>query len=124
MTTIALERDMTEVVAAVDVVGGVDTHKDTHTAAALDSAGRVLGTRAFPTSQAGYRALLAWLRSFGSLLLVGVEGSTGVYGAGLVEHLQQHVELVEVDRPDRKSRRFAGKSDPLDSVAAAHAALG
>ena len=105
------------------VVGGVDTHKDTHTAAALDSAGRVLGTQGFPATAAGYRALLAWLESFGRLLLIGVEG-TGVYGAGLVEHLQQRVRLVEIDRPDRKSRRFAGKSDPLDAVAAARAALG
>ncbi len=64
------------------------------------------------------------MRSFGALLLIGVEG-TGVYGAGLAEHLQTAgIELVEVDRPDRKSRRLQGKSDPLDAVSAARAALG
>jgi len=104
-------------------VGGVDTHKDTHTAAVLDTAGRVLGSEQFVTTAAGYRSLLAWLQGHGRLLRVGVEG-TGVYGAGLTEHLQQQrVELVEVDRPDRKTRRFQGKSDPIDAVAAARAAL-
>ena len=29
------------------VTGGVDTHKDTHVAAALDQLGRLLGTEAF-----------------------------------------------------------------------------
>lgn len=109
--------------AAREVVGGVDTHKDTHTAAVLDTAGRVLGTEQFVTTAAGYRSLLAWMRGHGTLLKVGVEG-TGVYGAGLAEHLQkQKIELVEVDRPDRKTRRFQGKSDPIDAVAAARAAL-
>jgi transposase len=107
----------------VEVVGGVDTHSDTHTAAAVDTAGRLLGDRQFPATAAGYRQLLAWLRSFGALLIVGVEG-TGVYGAGLARHLTaEGVAMVEVDRPDRKSRRFAGKSDPLDAQAAARAAL-
>jgi transposase len=29
------------------------------------------------------------------------------------------VEVIEVDRPDRKARRFEGKSDPVDAEAAA-----
>ena len=41
----------------VRVTGGVDTHKDTHVAAALDQLGRVLGTEAFPATAAGYRSL-------------------------------------------------------------------
>ena len=106
-----------------EVAGGVDTHQDTHTAAVIDTAGRRLGDRQFPTTAAGYRQLLAWLRGFGALLIVGVEG-TGVYGAGLARHLAaEGVAMVEVDRPDRKARRFAGKSDPLDAEAAARAAL-
>ena len=104
------------------VTGGVDTHKDTHTAAALDQTGRLLGHRQFPTTPAGYAALLGWLRSFGLLIVVGMEG-TGVYGAGLAQFLQTAgVELVEVDRPDRKARRWQGKSDPVDAEAAARAA--
>jgi hypothetical protein len=101
----------------------VDTHKDSHTAAAVDSAGRTLGVAQFPTTPAGYAALLSWLRSFGTLVLVGIEG-TGVYGAGLALHLHTAgVALVEIDRPDRKARRWPGKSDPVDAEAAARAAL-
>jgi transposase len=104
------------------ITAGVDTHKDTHTAAALDQNGRLLGTAQFPATVSGYRALLAWLRTFGQLVLVGVEG-TGAYGAGLTRYLHtEHVTVVEVDRPDRCTRRQHGKSDPIDAEAAARAA--
>jgi transposase len=106
----------------IEVTGGVDTHKDTHTAAALDASGRLLGHREFAATAAGYAALLAWLGTLGQLVRVGVEGS-GVYGTGLARFLQAAgVELVEVDRPDRKTRRWQGKSDPVDAEAAARAA--
>lgn len=105
------------------VTGGIDTHGKTHHAAVLDRAGRVLGDQEFPASAAGYQQLLTWLRRFGQVVNVGVEG-TGTYGAGLVRYLSGHaVALVEVDRPDRRARRAKGKSDPLDAVAAARAAL-
>jgi transposase len=109
-----------------EVVGGVDTHKDTHTAAAIDERGRLLGCAQFPATPRGYQDLLAWLRGHvgdgGRLLLVGVEG-TGAYGAGLTRLLvAEQVQVVEVDRPDRKTRRFHGKSDPIDAIAAAQAA--
>ena len=106
------------------VTGGVDTHKDTHTAAALDQAtGRMLGHAQFPATAAGYAALVSWLQTFGLLVRVGVEG-TGVYGAGLARHLHAAaITVVEVDRPDRKIRRWQGKSDPVDAEAAARAAL-
>ena len=66
----------------IQVFGGVDTHRDTHTAAAVDAAGAMLGARQFPATAAGYAALLAWLRSLGCLVRVGIEG-TSSYGAGL-----------------------------------------
>jgi transposase len=107
----------------VQVTGGVDTHKDTHTAAAVDAAGRVLGSAQFPATPGGYAALLGWLRGLGTVVLVGVEG-TGSYGAGLAGYLRgRQVPTVEVDRPDRKTRRWQGKSDPVDAEAAARAAL-
>ena len=31
--------------------------------------------------------------------------------------------MIEVDRPNRKTRRFQGKSDPIDAIAAAKTAL-
>jgi len=105
------------------VVAGVDTHADVHVAAVIDELGGVLGIEAFDTSETGYRATLHWLRSFGVVRLVGVEG-TGSYGAGLARHLSRAgLELVEVDRPNRQARHRQGKSDPLDAVAAARAAL-
>jgi transposase len=109
--------------AAIEVVGGVDTHQDTHTAAVIDLVGRVLGTCQFPATAAGYTALLAWMHGHGRLRRVGVEG-TGAYGAGLARLLHdERVEVIEVDRPNRKTRRFQGKSDPIDAIAAAQAAL-
>jgi transposase len=108
---------------AVFVTGGVDTHGHTHHAAVLDYIGRQLGDREFPTSPAGYRALLQWMRGHGVLDRVGVEG-TGTYGVGLARHLREAgVHVVEVDRPDRRARRAQGKSDPLDAYSAAQAAL-
>jgi transposase len=105
------------------VVGGVDTHGKTHHAAAVDQVGTLLGDQEFPATAAGYRQLLVWLRRFGVVVKVGLEG-TGSYGAGLARYLAgENVELVEVDRPDRRSRRARGKSDPLDAIAAARAAL-
>jgi transposase len=114
---------VTQVHEDVKVTGGVDTHADVHVAAAIDRVGRELGHAEFPTSPDGYAELLAWLDSFGELVSVGVEG-TGMYGAGLTRLLQATgVVVVEVDRPDRKARRFQGKSDPIDAYAAARAAL-
>jgi transposase len=105
------------------VTGGVDTHADIHVAAAVDHLGGVLGTAEFDTTAAGYRRLLAWLRGFGPLHKVGVEG-TGSYGAGLARHLtEQGVQVVEVARPNRQLRRRRGTSDTLDAVAAARAVL-
>ena len=89
---------MTIVEADRAVTGGVDTHLDVHVAAALDGIGGVLGVESFATSPAGYRELLEWMSSFGTVARVGVEG-TGAYGAGLARYLhRQGVEVIEVDR--------------------------
>jgi len=105
------------------ITGGVDTHADTHVAAALDSIGGLLGVQEFPATAAGYARLLGWLGGFGPVCLVGIEG-TGSYGAGLARHITTAgVQVVEVDRSDRQDRRRQGKSDPFDAVSAARAAL-
>src|SRR6201999_492914 len=106
----------------VGVVRGVDTHRDTHTAAAADITGGSLAPATFPATHTAYQQLLHWLRSFGPLTKVGVEG-TGAYGAGLTRYLHSHhVRFLEVDPPDRATRRARGKSDPIDAEAAARAA--
>lgn len=119
MTIVA---DIPAHVDALEVTVGVDTHADTHVAAVIDPLGRHLGHDTFDTTVAGFKALLAWAATFGSITVAGVEG-TGAYGAGLVRFLTtEDVTVVEVDRPDRKARRDQGKSDPIDAYAAARAA--
>lgn len=106
---------------ALEVTGGVDTHGETHHAAVVDRIGRHLADREFPATGRGYRQLAAWLSSFGTVAAVGVEG-TGAYGAELARVLRQAgLTVTEVDRPDRKTRRLRGKSDPIDAYAAAEA---
>ena len=108
---------------AARVFGGVDTHKDVHVAAALDELGRLLGTGSFPTTTAGYRQLVQWMRSWGEVVAVGVEG-TGSWGAGLARHLTAAgVDVREVMRPNRQHRRRYGKSDQADAIGAARAVL-
>lgn len=107
-----------------EVIGGVDTHGHTHHGAGIDAAtGKLLGDREFPATPKGYRQLLAWLRTFGTVVRVGVEG-TGSYGAGLVRYLSvEQITVIEVARANRQQRRLQGKSDPLDAIAAARAVL-
>ena len=108
---------------SLEIIGGVDTHGLTHHAAVIDSVGRHVTDREFPATTGGYRDLLEWLRSHGTLTAVGVEG-TGVYGAELTRVLTAAgVTVIDVDRPDRKTRRMKGKSDPIDAYAAATAVL-
>lgn len=105
------------------VTAGVDTHRDFHVAAALDQLGRLLATRGFAATDVGYEALLDWLEGFGPIHRVGVEG-TGSWGAGLSRFLASRgVEVVEVIRPNRQSRRRNGKSDTADAIAAGRAVL-
>ncbi len=104
------------------ITGGVDTHAGMHVAAALGPTGEHLGVREFPATAAGYAQLLGWLRGFGTVALVGVEG-TGSYGAALARHMAAAgVRVVEAGRADRQDRYRQGKSDPLDAVSAARAA--
>src|SRR5674476_1249108 len=95
MNTLARETSA----AQIEVAGGVDTHQDTHTAAVVDQAGRMLGHRTFPTTEAGYGELLAWLGGFGRLRVVGVEG-TGAYGAGALH--PNHAKSPEPAQPSQQ----------------------
>src|SRR5215217_9443591 len=101
--------------AVVTVIGGVDTHKHTHYAAAVDDQGRLLGHREFPANDGGYQRLLGWMRSHGPVHAIGVE-STGSFGATLTRALSKAGErIVEVNRPNRVARHMDGKSDRLDA---------
>lgn len=105
------------------VVAGVDAHSDEHHVAVLDLRGRLLAGAAFPTTAAGYQALILWLRRHGRIERVGVE-STGAYAAGLVRALiAAGIDVVEVNQPHAHARQRLGKSDPIDAELAARAAL-
>jgi transposase len=105
------------------VIGGVDTHKHTHYGAAIDDHGRLLGHREFRATEQGYRDLLAWLRSLGHIVAIGVE-STGNFGASLARHLSTAGEQVfEVNKPNHQARYMEGKSDRLDAEQIARAVL-
>ena len=107
-----------------DVVVGVDTHKATHVAVAIDGLGGRLGDLTITATPDGYAALVAWARQLGTVVRFGVEG-TGSYGSGLARFLRRHgLVVVEVSRPPRKGeRRRSGKSDAIDAEHAARAVL-
>src|SRR3954447_24013382 len=114
---------MTEI-SPCEIIVGVDTHKDTHAAVAINTLGARLGAMTIPVSTTGYRDLEAWARSFGPIRAFGIEG-TGSYGAGLSRPLQAHGHPVfEVNRPNRQLRHQYSKSDPLNAESAARAVLG
>ncbi|MGY5886081.1 IS110 family RNA-guided transposase [Modestobacter lacusdianchii] len=115
---------MTMLAELVEVVIGVDTHKDTHTAAVLDTGtGGVLARVTVPADPDGYAELVAVAGRYSALRAWAMEG-TGGYGAGLARHLADAEELViELDRPKRPTRRAGAKSDPIDAERAARDAL-
>lgn len=72
----------------------------------------LLAIESFPSTEAGFEDLLGWLVGFGSVTRVGVEG-TGSWRVGLSRFLHdREVMVVEVDMPNRQTRRRVGKSDP------------
>jgi transposase len=109
----------------VEVVIGVDTHKNTHAAAALDArTGAVLARTEVSADAGGYGELVDFAAAHGGLRGWAIEG-TGGYGAGLARHLAQAGELVvELDRPVRPRRRGGAKTDAIDAERAARDALG
>jgi hypothetical protein len=109
----------------VDGVIGVDTHRDTLTAAAVTQVGGVLAQTTTSADAAGYQHLLGFACStVPGRRLWAVEGA-GSFGAGLAVFLQQRGEhVLEVGRPKRPASRTGAKSDALDAVRAAREALG
>ncbi len=108
---------------AVQVIIGVDTHKDQHVAVAIDGRGIRLGEKHVPVATSGYEELERWSCDLGHVRAFGVEG-TGSYGAGLARFLTDRCyTVVEVNRPDRSVRYRKGKSDPTDAEMAARAVL-
>jgi transposase len=108
----------------VELVIGVDTHADTHTAVLVAVESRaVLDMLTVSADPDGYAQLVALAQSHGGVRGWAMEG-TGGYGAGLARHLAGRGELVvELDRPVRPARRAGAKSDVIDAERAARDAL-
>lgn len=105
------------------IVAGADTHADTIHVAAITMTGALVADREFAATPAGYAAALAFLTSLGRVERIGVEG-TASYGAGFTRALTAAgIEVAEVTRAVKSTRRLKGKSDPLDAYSAARTAL-
>ena len=105
---------------------GVDSHKSSLAAAALDELGRVVGVKEFPNDARGHDALHQWSSAQGDERVIGIEGA-GSYGAGLAKHLIDSAENVYevpafLTHRERKRNPSKGKSDPSDAVAIARVA--
>ena len=108
---------------AVQVIIGVDTHKDQHVAVAIDGRGVRLDEKHVPVATCGYEELERWSCDLGRVHAFGVEG-TGSYGAGLARFLTcRGYTVIEVNRPDRSVRYRKGKSDTTDAEMAARSVL-
>ena len=106
------------------IVIGVDVHKQSLTAAAVDETGRLVGERTLSGGEVG---LLAWAAALGGDRLWAVEDCRHVTGALERELVAAGERLVRVPpkltAPERRAGRKRGKSDAIDALAAARAAL-
>jgi transposase len=110
------------------VVLGIDAHKRTHTVVAVDEAGRQLGVRVTQaTSTAVHLELVRWAGRFGPERMWAVEDCRHL-SRRLERDLLAAGEVIARVPPKlmagtRKSARTYGKSDPIDALAVARAAL-
>lgn len=109
------------------VVIGIDPHKRSHTAVAIDEVGRKLGQLTIASTPQGLLRLWAWAAGLGPNRRWAVENGRGVAGR-LVRTLIGHGAAVVWVPPKlmaqtRASARTRGKSDPIDALAIARAAL-
>jgi transposase len=110
------------------IVIGTDTHKQSHTAAALDEGtGRVLADRTVRAKRRSFDDLLVWGRGLDAELVWAIEDCRHVSGA-LERFLLARGERVVRVAPKltagaRSSARERGKSDAIDAVAIARAAI-
>jgi transposase len=110
------------------VIVGIDAHKRTHTAVAIDEAGRKLGekTTKMTTTEANLD-LVKWADGFGPERRFAVEDCRHLSRRLEADLLGAGEELVRVPPKmmahARDAARTYGKSDPIDALAVARAAL-
>lgn len=110
------------------LVIGVDPHKQTHTAVAVKAgSGELVDELSAAAREAGYAQLLTWALAIDAERTWALEDVRGV-SRGLERFLLEHGERVVRVPPKlmagtRKSARTYGKSDSIDALAIARAAL-
>ncbi|HVD03096.1 MAG TPA: IS110 family transposase [Candidatus Dormibacteraeota bacterium] len=109
------------------MVIGIDSHKETLAACAVDDVGRQEAAAEFPNSRAGHASLMDWALQLPGDHVFAIEGSGG-FGRSLATHLAHHRQTV-VEVPsrltarERRRLRTPGKSDPGDVLAISRVAL-
>ncbi|MGH3135998.1 MAG: IS110 family transposase [Gaiellaceae bacterium] len=106
------------------IVIGVDVHKQSVTAVAADEVGRVVDER---TVASGSDELLEWAASLGEQRMWALEDCRRLTRWLERQLLAAGEELVRVPpklmAPERRHGRARGKSDPIDALAVARAAI-
>src|SRR5215218_3453016 len=110
------------------IVLGADTHKRSHTVAAVAAAtGELLGEQTVQVGRRGFGALLRWARSLDGDRVWALEDCRHVSGSlerFLIERGERVLRIpTHLTAKARKSARQRGKSDPIDALAVARAAL-
>src|SRR5688572_13255963 len=110
------------------IVLGADTHKRSHTIAAVSAAtGELLGERTVVVGARGFAVLLGWARELEGERVWALEDCRHVSGAlerFLIARGERVVRVATKLMADvRRGARTRGKSDSIDSIAVARAAL-
>ena len=110
------------------IVVGIDPHKRSHTAVALEEAsGASIGERTVSADASGRGELLAWAAALGGACRFAIEDGRPFSGALERSLLAGGYDVVRVPPKlmgqARRSGRTYGKSDPIDARAVALAAI-
>ena len=110
------------------IVLGADTHKRSHTIAAVGAtSGELLGEQTVPVGRRGFGALLVWARSLDGERVWALEDCRHVSGSlerFLIERGERVLRIpTHLTAKARRSARQRGKSDAIDALNVARAAL-
>lgn len=110
------------------VVVGSDVHKRTHTFVAVDEAGRKLGEKTVKAVSEGHDKAICWAREqFGDDVLWAIEDCRHLSARLETDLLEAGERVVRVPpklmAEQRRTARTRGKSDPIDALAVARAAV-
>src|SRR3982751_1014927 len=110
------------------IVLGADTHKRSHTIAGVAATtGELVGERTVQLGRAGFAALLAWGRELDGERVWALEDCRHVSGSFerfLIERGERVLRVATRLMADvRRGGRERGKSDSIDAIAVARAAL-